>query len=156
MQEQCTYDSTTCLWFNENPLSFPELSSIFLPNTIYKFSHLKSFYSKSFHWCLTFKCFLSISNTLHFRKLSYFSCLYLQVLSFECLFLLKVILQISCIKRFLHISNLLHSRASFTLTVFIIRSHLLVFYAMLHVFTINFYSCNLVSRTYVLITSLDL
>ena len=68
------------------------------------------FTSKSLLQSFTFQCFLHISSTLHFRKLSYFPCLYLQALSFERLFLLKVIYRFLALNAFFIFSNLLRSR----------------------------------------------
>ena len=109
------------------------ISSIFLylhVNTIQKLLHLKCFHSKSFYWCLTFKCFLSISNTLHFRNCCTFHAFIFKLLSFEHLFHLKSFYCFLAFKRFLHISNLLHFRESFTLHVFMLRSRLLTFHAV--------------------------
>ena len=90
---------------------------------------LKCFHSKSFYWCFTFKCFLSISNTLHFRNFCAFHAFIFKLLSFEHLFFhLKSFYCFLAFKRFLHISNLLHFRESFTLHIFMLRSRLLVFY----------------------------
>ena len=154
MQEKCMYDSTMYFWFNENLLPFPALSFILLSNNIYKFSHLQSFHFE----ISSLKFYISMLS-LHFKhftfqKLLYISCLYLQVFILRTPFLLKVILQISCIKRFLHISNFYVPEILY-INCFVSRNHLLHFYAVLHVFTINIYSCKLVSRTYILITPLD-
>ena len=88
MHEQCTYDNTKCLWFNKTLYHF----QYFPPYSCQYHSKafaLKHFHSKSFYWCLTFKCFLSISNTLHFRNCYTFHAFIFKFLSFEYLFYLK-------------------------------------------------------------------
>ena len=77
------------------------------------------FISKSFPQSFMFYCFLYISSTLYFRKLSHFPCLYLQVFSFERILLLKIIYRFLALNAFftfqaLYISENCHIFHTFT------------------------------------------
>ena len=125
MLEQCTYDNTKCLWFNKTLYHFQffPLSSCQYHSKTFT---LKSFSFKVIYWFLAFESLSLYSEYFTFQKFLYFLCCYLHAFIIRIPFHPKSFYWFLAFKRFLSISNLLHSRNSFTLHAFILRSYLLV------------------------------